>query len=564
MKDAQSPRLQGDRSKSATISPCATASVWGVGVVAYLVIYHLLTCSSFALLPPLPGSSGISLGVLYNAADNLSYASWAEQVTAHSHLAAIAYTTEPNARIYFNPLFVTVGTVAQMANVRVTGVLYLFGLIGVFLAVSATYLITHRSTRSNRIAGWAVAILCLGSGLSVVGDLSSRMLGQNPILWHGADAQYLDAFGSSTFVAYPYQSFCLAWTAISILLVLISCQIDREWFLPSIALTSAVVAVLGLLHPYEGPMLVGTFVIYTASRVMIRGWKRERRRAVVAAFVSLAILPALLYADWLTRFPVWNNFANASLELRRSTSFWLIGYGAIIPLFAIGLMDRTISWTNDVAWLGIWVALCFLFLIVFNVAATRIAATLPIPMAVLSAVGWSHIIDKVFHRRNWNWAPAVGLAVWGAVLVSSYFGLLFSKFHEAKIDTEAWEALKTIEAGKLAGARVLGDEDVGMLAPGIARVTVFVGHWALTPDYHEKLSELARAGFVNSLPTTNHDLAAFKRLVNQSDADWVLTRKASDASKFARDDVILKVVFIGKVWALFRRIEPESLSTSHK
>ncbi len=529
------------------------------GFVAWVACYHLLLGTKLGFAS-WNASGPVPIGLLYNAVDNLAYVSWGKQVVSGRMLDSIVYTFIPNPPLYFNPLFYSIGVTARLTGLPAVSVFNFFGMVGIFVAILATYYAALEAGLTRAAARRSVGILTLASGLSAATALACRVLGVDAQPWRGADTRYIEAFSSGTFVAYPYQTFCVGLTALAVYLVL-RCLRDTShlhWGYVPLVVT---VLLLGFSHPYEAPVLVATFI----SSVVVLNQTKSRRKIGVMLTLLVAAAPAVGYGYWLSRHPLWNHFANASLHFHPSRLAWIIGFGALMPLLFAGALDifRDRAMENA-RWFVFWAAVVLGLLVIFDVPFAHICDSLAIPVAIVAGQGLESMLRgyRGLESSRIRLASGFALAAYASLLVSTNLTMFFTSYTPVKVDGAVLQALRQIESAE-PGATLLCDLDVGAVAPGLARVRVFAGYWVFDPNFPVNEAALAQGGFATAESRTSRDASGskFRELIAAAAPRWILTGSDTPAAGFASADPRLCPVISRGPYRLFQLADYPTLDS---
>jgi len=501
-------------------------------------------------------------GFLFDPQDNLSYASWAQQARYGSWLGNLAYTTTPNPGVYFNWFFLLVGSLSRFTGQPVPGLLNVLGIVGLMIAIFMTYQAALCCGFSRPAARWTLFVLCLASGLSAVAILVCRILNIPTILARGADITNLQIFGFSGFMAFPYHSFVLGWLALTIWLVL-TCD-ETAAFGWNLALAGVANLMLGALHPYESPLLALTYGLYCLTSLGEHGRASQRRRWIAIVLVA-SMLPGLIYSLWLSRQALWMQFATLSIQVgaRWPRRFWIIGLGAVLPLAVFGCYEIVRQKVPSPArWMAIWLGLVVILLVVFDLSSSKIADGLPVPMSIVTGLGLSRLFEISGGLAQVKVRRAAGAALLGALLllpVNNVVLVLFL-FRANEISGGLWRVLAQIDSHSEYPPVVLANLEVGSVAPGLIGARVFVGHWAISPNFSTSIKSLKAAGFENpatdaSIPSSREN---FDRLLGSTGARWVVTRTQEPAENYAAHSADLRLVQSSGSWRLYA-LQPSPL-----
>ncbi len=505
-----------------------------------------------------PSASGeVPCGIIANPTDGFSYAAWAQQAKGGAWRFSNPYTTEAHDALLLNPYFLMVGRAARQFDVPVFAVMTVLGAAMAGVTLVAVYGSALRIGFSRRSAGWAMILAAFASGVSapilaVKDQLGIRFLG-------GADLFFQDAILFSTFFSYPYHTFGIALLSLTVLLVLViedrntGCRLRRGCF----ALLGCLALFLVLVRPYEPLMLLATYVLYFVLCLGRVERQTLRRRAAVVGLLAVAILPPLSYHGWVAKQPVWDHFAFASLSLQRDRWFWLIGYGAVLPLSLIGAWSSfRRNERSPACWLAVWVVLVTVLLTVICVPQSKVCAGGHLPMCILAGAAWNDLLDRLRRTRHrlvrvGSYAAAAGVAL--LLFVTS--GHLLGSYRSYGYDADLKRVAATIRRlSENPVPAVLCDAQTGEVLPGVAGLRVICGHWALTPNYVKWRAELARCGVeraASSLPIPEGS-AALSALLRRTGVEFALLPKGVKAADYlAEIDGTVLIESCGR-WLLFR------------
>ena len=474
----------------------------------------------------------VPTGFLYNLPDNISYAAWARQSGEGAALLTNLYTTEDLPPVYFNPYFYGIGRLAAWTGWQATGLMVTIGLA----ASALTILCTHRIARSAGVSELgsrcATVLVAFASGLSWPWLTLARWSGR-PAPEVGADLRFQDAIPFSTAFAYPYHAVALAMLAVAVVLTL-ACE-ARPRNTARAALAAACL-LLSSTHPYEGVLLLGTFAVYalhgTVRDPQVR-WTRLRNGAAMAA----GIVPGLAYALWVSRQPGLSQLAETSVDMARSRSFWLLGYGLVLPLAVLASYGALRRSRAALWWLAFWTVAVALALVGFNVAQSKISNGAYLPMAVLAGHGCARAWERISLLRR----PAVRRCARAACLLiglgcfptSAY--LLARTYENLTYDRGLAQIAREIDASTERFPKVLCDTRAGSMLPALASARVHVGHWSLTPDSTPRRERLVAAGVhrPRGQEWGDADPEVFSTLLEEVQPEFIVLRAGSPAVPLA-------------------------------
>ncbi len=530
-----------------------------ISVVSLATSLRIITGTGFGVPTRTSMSSGemLSSGFLFNPADNLSYVSWAEQARKDSYFVSDMFTTDDHSPLLFNPYFVLMGKASYALGASVTTMLIVSGMIGAAITLFACFHISRSLGFSTAAARWGTVFVAFASGFSpFVFALNYFFKTKLPM---GVDVIHQDAILFSTFFAYPYHT-----ASVALMVMVIYCIVRCEQrkgasnshtfvlllFLPVVAF---------LTHPYEMVMLLSSYSLFVLT-MPVGGHTTWLRRWHILLLITISMTPAVVYQWWLSQQPVWNNFVMNSLCIQKPRLSWLIGYGTTLPLAIVGAYY---CWRNRRysrgLWFVVWVCLLIVLLAIFAFPA-KVCSGGHFPMCVLAGLGFSKILARAGQVRN-IYLRTVGLLAVSLALLASFatsIDLLLRVYRPYKYDASIGEVLTAINERSISALttpRVLCNTEVGLLAPALAGVRVFAGHWALTPGYHFKRTILAAAGVesVDGVSSSNcGGRHVFCDLIQRHRFDYVVLDDKSGAQSFVLDSGNLTLIGVYGLFSLYK------------
>jgi hypothetical protein len=440
----------------------------------------------------------VSYGIAYNPTDNLSYCSWAQQSMSGMWRFGDLYTTVEHNRLMFNSLFLLVGKLSALFSASPIFILNIFALLAVPLFVFCVARMCYLLELSNFSGILVICMAIGGGGISWFRQLVLNV-GLGKILQigqKGPDLFYHDLYPGISFFIYPYQSITVSVLSFLSLMIVQYDNYKQRLSLKGICLIVGSGLLLASIRPYEPLFVLVAYGILAAASFVFPLHKTiRRRRFVVISCLLVGILPMTIYSFWVSRQPVWSNFAKASLNLQ--TGDWIAGFFLLWILASIGcgsvLGARFLS--SQFSFLALWSLACGFFLIILNSAYTKLSSGCTIPLAILSGLA-IHKYESQFRAKG--------------LIIPILFSLIFLSLasttllvvtnalpqSQVCLSSELFQAIKSIRKdAPFALPTVLTDHETGEALPGLGGFRVFCGHWSLTDDNNRKLSILARLGF---------------------------------------------------------------------
>jgi len=452
-------------------------------------------------------------GLLYNPDDQNVHLAWARQA-AEGHLAiSDAFTSESlnaQSRPHFVNLYTwSIGAVARVTHLPLVWVSHLFRLLFAALAIIWFYRLCCHFTEERRTRYMAVLFAAFSTGVGFLLPLFPGL-----ILVDRPDMASFPMMPE----AYIFTSafiFGLNIAALALLVLvyeqLLRALATRSW--KHVAVAAAAAFVVANIHTYDAIPLLGVLVIWLI-------WKGVRYKSTfpkstfslgaISLVIASAVLP-VVYQWWVfqndTQFrlkAVTYTPAPALLEM-------LLSYGLVLLLAVAGTIwiCRNRRATYRPFLLATWVVVTFAAIYLPRWLGHPLSFERKMiegvhwPLCLLAAMGLSWALGKVKSRQVKN-----GIA--GAVLIicsissfqfigwclgnaqdnnSSRANVLMPPLYLSAGDQAAMDYLR--EQGNR-GKAVLCLTFAGNYVPGQSGMTVYLGHWAETVDYKEKLSQTLR------------------------------------------------------------------------
>lgn len=411
--------------------------------------------------------AAIPVGFVGFVDDNLSYASWAIQAAQGRLLFTDLYTVEPHVAALVNPIFLLYGGVAALTGAHAVDAMLWLSLAAVPVAVVAAFAVLAMALNSQRLAALAVVLWVFAAGIGWL-----RKAVALPV---GSDLISRDLHTLTTFVNFPYHAMALAWILGALALLLAIDRAIDDGRRPVGLLFALIVLSLAttLARPYELPMIALAWFVYALYR-------RGSRWRIGAAFVhGAALLPVVVYQYWISKQPVWAEFARESLETGDLYPYqFLVGFAFLWPLAFIGIWRlRRDAAPPQARLLVAWFVLMLVPMVFGHLGLAKLAGGAPLLFAALAApaVVWL-----------WGRGRRMRLALAAAALLSLPSTILVFLYWRA-------EAVRTVDGEVLAlvnalpaETRILTDCETGRFIPALTGRRVWCGHWALTPHYKDK------------------------------------------------------------------------------
>jgi hypothetical protein len=297
-----------------------------LAVLALVLVVAVRTFVSGWGPPARPPSGATTFGIAAFPADNLSYSAWAQQARAGAWRFGILYTTTAHEPVMFSSLFLLVGGLARLVGGSPLLVLNVVAALSLPVFILTVAGVCRRLGLGGPATLGATVLALGGGGISWVRkgiewSGLDRVLPPGP---PGPDLSYYDIYPVIAYFIAPYHS--IAFAVVALLTLLIVRLEDVQERLTWTKLAALLVIALGLAtaRPHVAVVLLGAYWAVAALGIVLDLPAALRtRRLVVAAALTGAMLPPIVYAVWVSRLPVWRDFAQMH---RPVVHDWLVGF----------------------------------------------------------------------------------------------------------------------------------------------------------------------------------------------------------------------------------------------
>jgi hypothetical protein len=405
---------------------------------------------------------------------------------AASWLIHDRFTPELHQPVFMFPIYVGIGKLAALLHVPPMLVYYLGEIAGRLALLAALYIFAAAFLPTVGQRRMALALMIVGTNLGLWGALLVQPLysgqGESAALPLGAT---LEVMTLGVFLAPLHLMLGLACTLLAVAYFADAVEPGADWHAGA-ALAAAVLG-LALVHPFNLPVVLGLFGLYTGLCLLrTRRWPWQAVAATTLA--GIVALPLVLYNYYAFRIePFWSvvygqqNTVPSPEPLRL-----LIDYGPVLLLAPVALC----AWPRprtDRQWLALLTGALLLLALYTPVPfQRRLAFGLQPALAVLAAAGlawWAARLSRRARRR-------LGLAVVVLALPTAlflYVGVVYSALANTPLTvyvaTRAeWEAGEWLAAHMAPDEVVLGAEKSGFWLAALIPGRVWLGHDGITYD----------------------------------------------------------------------------------
>ncbi len=462
-------------------------------VVAAVII--LLTCLPYLWgLMKLPPGYYYS-GLLANPDEHNVYLAYMRQASDGAFFLIDPFTSEAQSGRVINVFFLGLGTFARVAHLPLPVVYHLARAVSGWLLLMAIYCLAAQVLAS--VSGRRIALLLAGLA-SGLGWLYPASGGQPHPIDYGPGIVMPEAITFLSLLLNPL--FCF-----SVFLMIVVIGLAAHAFVSG-SLRSAIVAglaalVLGNIHTYDmipvGGVLAAFLVVLLATR------RLTGRVVTLALLVAALAAPSLIYQLWLMRA------GEVTLLVKSEETpvpapaplFLALGLGLPLALAVVGAVRSVLRGAGDVARIAaLWVVLGFALVYLPVPFQRKLAEGIHVPVCILAAFALELLWVKSRGRRAlWVGAAAILLAVPSSVLFvhravvdlasnnTAYIGNFMPPLY---LRGDQRSALEWLDGKATRSDLLLCNSFLGSHAPSLAGCRVYIGHWAETLHFEEKLAEV--------------------------------------------------------------------------
>ncbi len=282
---------------------------------------------------------------------------------------------------------------------------------------------------------------------------------------------------------------------------------------------------LGLIQIFELALLDGVIALDALRRL-------RRDRPLLGPFITAALpmglLQLLIVWPYLlaTQNPLVQVWQSQSRTLSPSPLHYLVGYGLLWPLVGLGLWWAGRQRAGRLAFPAIWLAVVAVLVYSPNDIQYRWLEGLPVPLAIFAAIGLYDVFIPFLERRSpslpsprfrWWMMVLVVIATMPSTLYLIAGNTLLAASHRDKLFYTRGQlaAMDWLAENTQPDDTVLSSLKLSTAIPGWTGHRVFVGHWAETMFYTQKVDQVY--AFFNEMSDDER-----KELLRQQNIRYVL------------------------------------------
>lgn len=424
--------------------------------------------------------------------DTNVFLSMIEQVKQGDNVFINLYTSEPQARLLVNPLWLSVGLLAKWFHLGNLLALHVARSFWIAAFIGVLYVFLAYFFNSEKRRRWALVLVLFASGVGVF--LNPFLFDVHNIYEHPTDIWVSESITFLTLLHSPHLIASLTLIVLAFLLMLLAFDTDRLRYSVGAGITCFF---LFWFHPFNAPtiyVVLGTYLVllWLSQRRIV--WSQLKHYLALAAIP----IPSVLYlylierSDWVIR-----NWSAQNILPSPSVPMYLYGYGFILLFALVGVYRALRTPTKTNLFLLAW-AIASAALVYAPVAfQRRMSEGLHIPLALLAFIGIAQCIEWLRRRQ----AASLGVH---AFLMFLVIFLPLTNIQILGQDFYLFNSKKTLpyylNDGEVAGMRwlrehldkrevVFSSYYMGNYIPAYSGRIVWIGHGPQTIDLPDKFTK---------------------------------------------------------------------------
>ncbi len=493
------------RTHSGALAGVRGELVWVLALTLLVVGLTLVPPTLARLIGP---ADRVHVGTYWYHEDFPVYlAAMQEAASTASWLIHDHFTTESHGPIMMFPLYVLIGKVSAYTGLPLLAVYAAVELIARCVLASAIYAFVAALVANRAGRRFAFLLSVFGAGLgfwtALLHALSSGPGAENSARLINL---YVEATTFGAFLTAPHISLGLAAILVGLLAYTAACQGSRL----AVLAVAGCVLVLGLVHPFNMPVLLLSFGVYAVARAVIE--RRLPWPAIWTTAVAGAVgAPIVIYNYVAFTFtPVWSQTFGTQ-NLLPSPRPWelLTDYGLGLGLAVLGIISlrgrTTVPQRVVLTWLAV-IAVCIYLPVPYQ---RRFGFGAQPALAGLAAIGWPIAISfvaallgrlNVADRLRFGIAQRIlGYSVVPlafTTVLTGYFVVLSSAvtgqpLHYYAVDRDTYAVAEWIAQHSGPDDVSIGSFETGAALGGMVPGRVYAGHVGVTIGAAEKQAEIA-------------------------------------------------------------------------
>lgn len=433
----------------------------------------------------------------YAAADKLVYKSFVQQGREGSLVMRNQHTIEPQRGLLLSPHWYVIGQTARILNISNNSSYQFYRVLLTALFLWLLYIILHKLFTRDRDRLLAAFVVLFSGGFGWIFFVKNldilSMSGQLKFLYSPVDLYVTEGNTLLNFSQAPL--FILSQLLLlGVFYYFIKFRGNKsDW---SYYVMAAVVVFLGIIHPYDLPIIFTVLGSWSVWHLYtIRDWRIMRRLAIV---LTAGIIVGLYNFYIVIADPVLLGWLKQNLVFSPPIINYLWGYGLLLPLWMLGAIQIIRQKRSDPWWMlfVIWSVLIWILLYLPFDVSRRFINGGHIAMALIAFYGFRYLYLQVGKR----WLRLVFMFTVFITLTSSIgFYLFVSLFFSPSSYTIGYYYITTDEVrvaeflqrnSDIQDHLLLSDMKTAFMVSSEVNRLVFRGHDHQTPQSYLKQQQL--------------------------------------------------------------------------
>jgi hypothetical protein len=466
---------------------------WAAVIAAALMV---LTCLPYLYGLLIRPDGWYYSGLLTNPDEHNVYLAYMKQAADGRLFLIDPFTSEPQSGRVLNVFLLALGTFARGAHLPLPVVYHLARVVSGWLLLMAVYCLAAQVLATVSGRRMAVVLAGLASGL---GWLYPAAGGRPHPIDYGPGLIMPEAITFLSLLLNPL--FCF-----SVFLMIATIGLAAHAFalgsVRSAVLAGLAALVLGNIHTYD---LIPVAAVLAAYLIMLAATRRLTVRGIgLALLIAALAAPSLIYQLWLIRGGEVTLVVKSQETPVRSPAPLLLALGLGLPLAlaVVGAVRSALRGASDGARLvALWLVLGFAAVYLSVPFQRKLAEGLHVPICLLAVLALEPAWRKARDRRGlWIGVLLVLATIPSNILFvnralqdvrtnnAAYIGNAMPPLY---LRADQRGALGWLEGEATQSDLLLCNSFLGSYAPSLAGCRVYVGHWAETLHFQNKLGKLA-------------------------------------------------------------------------
>jgi|GEM_PF-643379 len=439
-------------------------------------------------------------GVLSAYDDTFTYFAWIKQSADGHLLLRDLFTSEPQPRAFFLPLWNIIGFTGRLTGASAPLTFHIARLLAGLLLLMAVRTVAQSVMKSRARVRYTLWLYAMSGGLGwLVYALKNRndLLGALSIAG-SVDLNMPEAIAFRSVFAQVHFAIGIALLCYAIK-IFFGALVEKK---PSRAFGAGLLgSLLALVHPYMVVVVVSVTFVTVLTRLGIVDKSKDgpRNYTLVArtfAAFGAALIPGVGYLFYLNRTnEVLREWLRVTDTLSPAPQEYLLGFGIVAALAVVGFR---LLWSSRTAYgrlLLIWALVQAALLYAPISFQRRLVEGLQLPLAIAASVAVFWIARRLFGGRAASYRKillAGVITICSITNVGFIVGQLVANGNASSTDSRRYVPVDLVAAFEW--LRTQADPDAvlfshyltGNLAPAMTGLRVFLGHYGQTINAEEK------------------------------------------------------------------------------